>query len=230
MNQFSLLVNKSHPLPADYVPDELVKPDIPFAKVDSDTAYSVRCKEDSDLNTTAIPEKFLMSKTASAYLELLFERGRASDIHLYGVSGYRSYTRQKEIYEESVRTRGTAHAAQYIAPPGASEHQSGLAMDISVPALNFQLEESFDMTKEGKWLKQFAPLYGFIIRYPKGVSHITGYAYEPWHIRFVTKPLAIYLSKTHLTLEEYHSLSTTAPSGAPENRQLTRPAPVLRLP
>lgn len=207
MNRFSLLVNKSHPLPADYIPGELVKPDIPFSEEYSGMEYSGRNKENSDLNTSAVPEKFLMNKTAAAYLELLFERGRSFDVHLYGVSGYRSYARQKEIYEESVRTKGPAHAARYIAPPGASEHQSGLAMDISIPALDFQLEETFDTTKEGKWLKQFAPLYGFIIRYPKGVSHITGYAYEPWHIRFVTKPLAIYLSKTHLTLEEYHSLS-----------------------
>lgn len=197
MDRFSLLVNKSHPLAPDYVPDELVRPDIPFAEEPTV----------AERNTSPIPEKFLMDKTAAAYLELLLERGRSQGIYLYGVSGYRSYSRQKAIYEESVRTKGAAHAAQYIAPPGASEHQSGLAMDVSIPALDFQLEEVFDTTKEGKWLKRFAPLYGFIIRYPKGVSHITGYAYEPWHIRFVTKPLAIYLSKTHLTLEEYHSLS-----------------------
>lgn len=193
MDTFSMLVNKTHPLSPDFVPDELVRPNIPFG-------------EDAP-GTSPVQEKFLMERTAAVCLELLFDRGRAQNIHLYGVSGYRSYARQQEIYEESVRTKGAEHAAKYIAPPGASEHQSGLAMDVSVPSLDFQLEEHFDTTKEGKWLKQFAPLYGFIIRYPKGVSEITGYAYEPWHIRFVTKPLAIYLSKTHLTLEEYHSLS-----------------------
>ena len=202
MHPFSMLVNKSHPLPSDYAPNGLVRPNIPFG--DGGTS--------STIDPCFFQEKFLMNKTAAACLELLFERGRAQDICLYGVSGYRSYARQQAIYEESVRTKGAAHAAKYIAPPGASEHQSGLAMDVSIPALDFQLEEHFDTTKEGKWLKQFAPLYGFIIRYPQGVSHITGYAYEPWHIRFVTKPLAIYLSKTHLTLEEYHNLSSVSQS------------------
>lgn len=201
MNPFSVLVNKAHPLPSDYVPDHLVRPNIPFGDTGAASAG----------DPSLFQEKFLMHQTAAACLELLFERGRTQNIYLYGISAYRSYARQQAIYAESVQTRGAAHAAQYIAPPGASEHQSGLAIDVSIPALDFQLEEQFDTTKEGKWLKQFAPLYGFIIRYPRGVSHITGYAYEPWHIRFVTKPLAIYLSKTHLTLEEYHNFPSEHP-------------------
>ncbi len=225
MNPFSLLVNKSNPLAPDYIPKELARPNIPFAEERAilESGASTISKNETltaskpemfqaPAAAAPVPEKFLMDKTAASYLELLFERGRSQGVFLYGVSGYRSYARQKAIYEESVRKNGAAHAAKYIAPPGASEHQSGLAMDVSIPALNFQLEEVFDTTKEGKWLKQFAPLYGFIIRYPKGVSHITGYAYEPWHIRFVTKPLAIYLSKTHLTLEEYHGLSKPSDS------------------
>ncbi len=219
MDSFYMLVNKSHTLPADFVPKELVRPNIPFGQEDNGsnlpipqriTVPNISFPPEQGRSTPDTPpgqEKFLMDRTAAACLELLFDRGRGQNIHLYGVSGYRSYSRQQEIYEESVQTKGAEHAARYIAPPGASEHQSGLAMDISIPTLNFQLEERFDTTKEGKWLKQFAPLYGFIIRYPRGVSEITGYAYEPWHIRFVTKPLAIYLSKTHLTLEEYHSFS-----------------------
>lgn len=219
MDSFYMLVNKSHLLPADFVPKDLVRPNIPFGQEagasdlsspQKTAASNLTFPPDPGRFTSDTPpaqEKFLMDRTAAACLELLFDRGRGQNIHLYGVSGYRSYSRQQEIYEESVQTKGAAHAAKYIAPPGASEHQSGLAMDVSIPTLNFQLEERFDTTKEGKWLKQFAPLYGFIIRYPRGVSEITGYAYEPWHIRFVTKPLAIYLSKTHLTLEEYHSFS-----------------------
>lgn len=185
MLNYSILINKTHRLAKDYVPENLIKPRIPFA-------------EDS------VSEKHLMEKNAAFAIEMLFSRAAAQGISLYGVSGYRSYKRQEEIFNESVRTKGLAHAEKYIAPPGASEHQSGLAMDVSTPELGFELEVAFDKTKEGKWLKQFAPLYGFIIRYPKGVSNITGYSYEPWHIRYVTKPIAIYLSKTHLTLEEYH--------------------------
>ncbi len=197
MYDYYLLVNKTHPLSADYIPSDLVRPKIPFAEEGTGPHK----------NTASTPEKFLMERTAALAIEQLFAIGLTQNIHLYGVSGYRSYERQKAIYETSVRTRGQAHTDKYIAPPGCSEHQSGLAMDVSIPALDFQLEESFDTTKEGKWLKKFAPLYGFIIRYPKGLSHITGYQYEPWHIRYVTKPISLYLSKTHLTLEEYHRIS-----------------------
>lgn len=197
MSNIPILINKTYPLAADYVPSNLTRPNIPFAP---------------DWDTPNLSEKHLMEKEAAKAIEQLFFRGAAQNIFLYGVSGYRSFARQKEIYEESVNTKGQEHADHYIARPGCSEHQSGLAMDVSVPSLDFQLEEIFDTTKEGKWLKQFAPLYGFIIRYPKGVSHITGYQYEPWHIRFVTKPIAIYLAKTHLTLEEYHELKGSWPS------------------
>ena len=81
-----------------------------------------------------------------------------------------------------------------------------LALDISCASLNFELEESFAATKEGKWLKSNAPLYGFILRYPRRKEHITGYPWEPWHIRFVGKTLSLYLSLTGLTLEEYHDM------------------------
>ena len=88
--------------------------------------------------------------------------------------------------------------------PGASEHQTGLALDVSCQAVDYQLDERFGETREGRWLKRCAPLYGFILRYPKGKEHITGYGWEPWHIRYVTRSLALYLTLTGLTLEEYY--------------------------
>ena len=105
---------------------------------------------------------------------------------------------------EALFARGNESSVHWIAPPGASEHQTGLALDVSCQAVDYQLDERFGETREGRWLKRCAPLYGFILRYPKGKEHITGYGWEPWHIRYVTRSLALYLTLTGLTLEEYY--------------------------
>ena len=117
------------------------------------------------------------------------------------VSGYRSYQRQKELFTGS----------PFVAEPGTSEHQSGLALDVSCPSIHMELSERFSATGEGRWLKKNAPLYGFILRYPKNKEEITGIPYEPWHIRYVTKPLASWLTITNLTLEEYHCFPSRCP-------------------
>ena len=95
----------------------------------------------------------------------------------------------------------------YVAAPGTSEHQSGLALDLSCPAIRMQLIPEFSHTPEGQWLARNASLYGFILRYPKNKESITGVPYEPWHIRYVTRELAGYLKLTGLTLEEYFAFS-----------------------
>ena len=104
--------------------------------------------------------------------------------------------RQKELF------RGSS----YVAAPGTSEHQSGLALDLSSPSVQMKLTEKFGDTPEGRWLASHAPFYGFILRYPFGKEDITRYPYEPWHIRFVTRTLAIYLTKTGMTLDEYYTI------------------------
>lgn len=109
---------------------------------------------------------------------------------------------QKEIYELNVEHQGKEAADLYSAAPGHSEHQTGLAMDLTTVDANFDLVESFADTNEGKWLAENASKYGFIIRYPKEKIDITGYAFEPWHIRYVGKPYAKYLSQNKLTLDE----------------------------
>ena len=93
----------------------------------------------------------------------------------------------------------------YVALPGTSEHQSGLALDVSCPAVNHELITEFAETPEGKWLVRNASLYGFIIRYPANKESVTGIPWEPWHIRYVTRPLASCLALTGLTLEEYYT-------------------------
>lgn len=179
LSSYIRLVNCEYPLEPGFVPTDLEGPQIPF------------CAPPGD------PKRLLRAQAARA-AEELFHRAQDAGLCLYGVSGYRSYERQAEICRQS--------GSGYVAPPGCSEHQTGLALDVSCPDLQFELEESFAETEEGRFLASYGPMYGFILRYPKGKEKITGYAWEPWHIRYVTKTLALYLSLTDLTLEEYHSL------------------------
>ena len=98
----------------------------------------------------------------------------------------------------------SANGRSGVAPPGCSEHQTGLALDISCPDENYELEESFAKTKEGCWLARHCALFGFILRYPKNKEEITGFPFEPWHIRYTGIGLASSLTLTGMTLEEYY--------------------------
>lgn len=120
------------------------------------------------------------------------------------ISGYRSYSNQKRIYNNYVNKDGKAKADTYSARPGHSEHQTGLAADIN------SLYTSFINTREGKWLNDNCHKYGFIIRYPKGKDSITGYMYEPWHIRYVGVSLAttLYNNGNWITLEEHFGITS----------------------
>lgn len=118
--------------------------------------------------------------------------------------GYRSYDRQKEIYDANVARQGAERTNLFSAKPGYSEHQSGLAMDVSTNSIHYRLEEEFAGTPEGRFLADHAHEYGFIIRYPKDKSDITGYSYEPWHIRYVGETMAKDLYDRGITMEEYY--------------------------
>lgn len=185
---YHFLINRQHPMQNQVIPGDLMEPAIPFAP-------------------DSVGEKRLLRRKAALALEDLFQGARRDEIYLAGVSGFRSYERQKEIYEESMRTKGAEHTHRYIAKPGTSEHHSGLAMDVSCEEVEYDLVDEFEQTREGIWLRKNAFLYGYIIRYPRGKEKITGYACEPWHIRYVTPSLAYFLYKMNLTLEEYHARS-----------------------
>ena len=120
-------------------------------------------------------------------------------INLNVISGFRSYNRQNSIYNNYVARDGKDQADTYSARPGHSEHQTGLAADIN------SLSQSWENTNEGKWLNNNCAKYGFIIRYVKGKEDITGYIFEPWHIRYVGVELAtkLYNNGDWITLEEY---------------------------
>lgn len=188
-DSYTVLVNREYPISKDYVPDDLVLPNVPFSY------YGVY-------------EKSYVRQRAAIALEELFAGANESGYTLKLVSAYRSYERQKQIYNNNVSRRGVEDTDKVSAMPGSSEHQTGLAIDVSCSAVGCALEESFGMTAEGKWLKKNCYKYGFIIRYPKNKTDITGYSYEPWHIRYVGKNLAKYLKKNKLTLEEYYQLTT----------------------
>lgn len=181
-----VIVNKQRELASTYKPTDLVKPDVPFSFLGES------------------PKKYLR-KPAAAALEKLFAGAKQDGISLKAVSGYRSYASQKAIFDRNADLKGEAVANQTSAHPGQSEHQTGLAIDVSSASANYELEPSFGKTKEGKWLKAHAAQYGFIIRYGEGKEKLTGYTYEPWHIRYVGVFIAQEITKQGLTLEQYMS-------------------------
>lgn len=179
-----VLVNKEYALPADYVPEDLVIPNVRFPFVED------------------LPKKQLREVAARA-LEELFAAADQEGLELFAISGYRSYDRQEAIFAANVQKHGEEAANRFSARPGESEHQTGLTMDVSSPSVGFDLVEEFGNTPEGQWLKKHASDFGFIIRYPEGKEHITLYQYEPWHLRYVGKKAAKEIMEKGITLEEY---------------------------
>lgn len=178
-----LLVNKYNKAPA--VPPTLVLPDVPPTK-------------------ESVAGNIYMRPDAAAALEELFAGAREEGVIFYATSGFRSYSTQKAIFDRKSDQRGEKAANASVANPGYSEHQTGLAMDVEGhSSLGIGLVDDFGETPEGKWLAQHCHEYGFIIRYPKGKTSITGYIYEPWHIRFVGKEAANEIFEMDITFEEY---------------------------
>lgn len=151
----------------------------------------------------------LTNETYDAFQEL--SAGAADDgLNIYISSGYRSYSYQDEIYKNYVDMYGQETADTFSARPGHSEHQTGLAIDVNI------IDDSFAGTPEAIWLEEHCIEYGFIIRYPQSKQEITGYKYEPWHIRYVGKDVALALKEAanacgdpYLTLEEYLNITSS---------------------
>jgi D-alanyl-D-alanine carboxypeptidase len=170
-----IVVSKAHPVSARYGPP---RPTAPY-------------------HLDAVASKALAKMTAAA---------RKAGVRIVVRSGYRSYATQKAVYQRALQNYPSeASAKAYNAPPGASEHQTGLSMDLwdgvtwSLPMAN---------TATGKWLHKHCHEYGFILRYPKGKQKITGYNYEPWHFRYVGVDVARqFPSSNKLTLEEFLGLA-----------------------
>lgn len=138
-----------------------------------------------------------MNSEAIAAFESMKQAAATDGINLFIVSGFRSYSYQANLYKNYVARSGQAEADRFSARPGHSEHQSGLAMDLN------SASSSFAGTKEAIWLANNSYRFGFIVRYPEGKESITGYKYEPWHMRYLGIENAAKVYASGLCLEEY---------------------------
>lgn len=137
-----------------------------------------------------------VNSVAYSHLQQLQEAAKQVGFSIPTLSGYRSYETQRILYN-NYYARDGAIADTYSARPGHSEHQTGLAFDVGA------IDDNYGSTPQGQWLSQNCSEYGFIVRYPKGKENITGYQYEPWHIRYVGVDIARDITSRNITLEEY---------------------------
>ncbi len=173
------LVNRDYAITADYVPNDLVKP-----------------------NVLGGNESTMLRAEAAKALEELFAAAKEEGHNLIAVSGYRSYGRQASIHQRKVQAVGKKEALRVSAPAGCSEHQLGLAMDIGRKT-NASLSKSFGDSPEGRWVAENCHRFGFIIRYKAEWEEITGYMYEPWHLRYVGKDHAARIYELDIPFEYY---------------------------
>jgi len=175
-----VLLNKLYYLPSDYIPDHLRE-----VKVDKNKYME-------------LPEHVAVS------VEQMFMDAKADDINIVLASAYRSYDYQENIFSRRVANYGFEEAEKVVAIPGESEHQTGLAIDITSEAMNFGLGQEFENDPVFEWMMENCYKYGFILRYPKGREDDTGYIYEPWHYRYIGDvEIAEMLMTQDLILEEY---------------------------
>lgn len=177
------LVNKTHALAVDYIPNNLKIPDV-----------STRTDKSTD-------ERSVRADIEPALIEM-FTAAKEYGYDLMIGSGYRSATQQAIYFNSLASAIGETAANISIAYPGQSEHQTGLATDISYVSRECYLDDCFAYTNGGEWLANNSYKYGFILRYPSGKEDITGYRYESWHFRYVGVDLATALYQSKLTLDE----------------------------
>lgn len=133
------------------------------------------------------------------------EAARAEGLSVYLSSGYRDYATQNYLYQRKIGQYGEEVAKTIVAPPGTSEHQTGLACDITDRYYEFK-DSSLENTELYQWMSQHCQEYGFIVRFPDGKGDITGIIYEPWHFRYVGVEAATYIMENDLCLEEFLAL------------------------
>ena len=172
-----VLVNKNNKLDSKYKPKDLEVIDLKYSNKD----------------------KYLRKEAKEAF-EKLSDDASKLNLSIIAVSTFRSYSYQKNLYLEYVNKKGKKYADLCSARPGHSEHQTGLALDVMGSNKDYN---KFDESKEFNWMINNAYKYGFILRYPKGKEHITGFKYEPWHYRYVGKEAAKIIHDKNITLEEY---------------------------
>ena len=173
---FDMLVNKYRYLDEKFIPENLIKIDEKYASDDD----------------------FMASRVAvNAFIEM-HDAALNDGYQIVINSAYRSYQDQQDISDLYLNTYGQNYVNNYVARPGFSEHQTGLAFDIGSRNVNV-----FANSKEYKWMQDNCYKYGFIMRFPKKYETITGFRSEPWHFRYVGKDIAKYIYEKSITLEEY---------------------------
>ncbi|TFB56766.1 M15 family metallopeptidase, partial [Cryobacterium tagatosivorans] len=180
-----VVVNKARPLaPLDYTPADLVGVPVPHV-------YEPRLRQEASVAAAAM------------FAGITRELG----LRLQSQSAYRGFAAQTRVYDQAVRAHGQAAADASIARPGSSEHQTGLALDISSLPSRCALSACFADTPHGRWLQANAWRYGFLLRYPADKVAVTGYEFEPWHFRYIGVELAAEMRRTRVTtLEEFFGL------------------------
>ena len=185
-NGFLMLLNKDHSVDEAYKAADMVQLD------------EAICCPDRPVET------HLLRAEAAEQFAKMIAAAKADGFEIKATTAYRSYGYQNALYTNYVAKYGQEEADRFSAKPGTSEHQSGLASDISAASVDWALTNKFGDTKEGKWIAAHCAEYGFILRYPKEKSEErTGYIYEPWHVRYVTVPVAQEIMNDKLVLEEY---------------------------
>lgn len=184
-----VVANKQRPLnPLDYAPSDLTVPNVSLKYESGAMETELRAEA-----ATAMQDLFAGAK----------EAGRP----LIFVSGYRSYSYQNGLFNHYVNTQGLETALNQSARPGHSEHQTGWAGDVGALSRECEIEKCFGEMAEGQWVAANAYKYGFIVRYPQGLTGTTGYDYEPWHLRYVGKALAAEMQHSGvLTMEDFFDL------------------------
>ena len=175
-----MLVNKFYMLDENYKRDDLVK-------VPLQTAYA---------------DNYVDPIVLEQYTKMHDDIKNELGVNLMVNSSYRSYQDQADIYE-NFKHRGQSYADSYAARPGFSEHQTGLAIDIT--SLEHKGQSAFSESEEYQWLKDNCYKYGFILRYPKDKEIITGYSNESWHFRYVGEKVAKKIHDEDITFDEYYA-------------------------
>lgn len=178
-----LLINKTHPLPDNFKP-----------------------------KLCEVSGGYLLEINAAQAMKRMLCAALSCGIHLRVFSAYRSISYQKGLFSQDIERymrQGMSYeeacekTALSLSLPGYSEHNAGLAADISSAGWNGEITEEFENTEEFRWLNENAHFFGFILRYPKDKKDITGFTYEPWHYRYVGKCHAESIKRMGITLEEY---------------------------
>lgn len=173
-----MLVNKHYKLDEDFVPDDLVEFDQEY------------CNDEVQEG----------NREAVVAFKNMYEAAKKEGLGLVINSSYRSYQDQEEVCNTYKNLYGEGYVSRYVALPGFSEHQTGLAFDIGSTS-----SKVFAESKEYEWMKDNAYKYGFILRFTKSNAYITGFRSEPWHYRYVGKKIAKYIYENDISFEEYYA-------------------------